>query len=43
MPFSQILCRAGSEEEQLFFHPANENLSPGTPDLTEKLRQALSR
>ncbi len=28
-------------EVQLFFHPVDEDLSPGTPDLTEKLRWSL--
>ena len=30
--FSQIRA------ERLFFHPVDEDLSPGTPDLTEKPR-----
>jgi hypothetical protein len=37
--FHKSFGLASSREEQLFFHPVDEDLSPGTPNLTEKLRR----
>lgn len=39
MHFSCCSVTCESSDVQLFFHPVNEDLSTGTPDLTEKLRE----
>jgi hypothetical protein len=41
-PVFTMQCSISGRDEQLFFHPI-EDLSPGTPDLTEKLRPMLLR